>query len=165
VQATAVVDQAISQSLPIVTLTATSPTGANAALLAQRATALLQTYVTRAEDAAATPAGQRVQLQVVQSGAPPKLASGHKLVIPIMVFLVVLAAFIGLAFVLENMHPEAALRVRRSVPATDGAANGAADGDGHTPAPFHLALAEGRAKAAPGATATASAHPTAGHGE
>jgi hypothetical protein len=62
-----------------------------------------------------------VQLDVVKSGAPAVLAKGRKLTTPLLVFIAVLVAAFGLAFVLENLDPQTAAALGRS------AVNGAGD--------------------------------------
>ncbi len=112
VSAAQVVDEATGTGLPLLTIASTAPTGNEAVATSRLATQLLKAYVTSQQIAANTAPNDRVQLQIVATGNPPVLTSGHKLTLPMMVFVAVLAAGIALAFVLENLHPVTAERLK-----------------------------------------------------
>lgn len=105
--AAAQIDQATGQGLPIVTLTSEAPTAKDAVAITQRAEQLLRTYVTRNQEAAGTAPAQRIELDVVDSGSPATLVSGHKISIPLMVFMAVFLGTVALAFALAKMRPTA----------------------------------------------------------
>jgi hypothetical protein len=93
--------------LPVISVKGlgTSPARA-AALAADQARAIVQ-YVGRNQRAADTPQSKRVLVQEVQNPLP-KLAlvvGKRKKTLPIIVFLAVMVATLGLVFVLENMRP------------------------------------------------------------
>ena len=62
-------------------------------------------YLVRSQKAAKVPAKQRVLVQVSSQPGKPTLAQGRRLTVPIVVFLTVLIATLGLAFILENLRP------------------------------------------------------------
>ena len=92
-------------SLPVLTLAgqATSP---RAALTAARLgrEAFLQ-YVLREQEAAVIPSQERIDIQVLEKATPATVVQGQKKILPIVIFIAVLSATIGLAFVLENLRP------------------------------------------------------------
>jgi len=63
------------------------------------------TYLTRQQNAAGIPPKQRVLVQVMNQPSQASLVQGRKKTIPIVVFLTVLIATLGLAFILENLRP------------------------------------------------------------
>jgi hypothetical protein len=63
------------------------------------------------------PDKQRVVLQVFSAARNATVVSGRKKTLPIVIFLSVLLATIGLAFVLENLRPR--LREVEAVPERD----------------------------------------------
>jgi hypothetical protein len=103
--ATPVIPSGSSSALPVIALTglAYSPSGAVKATLAGR-TAFLQ-YVQSQQALASIPNNQRVDLQVLQNVTPPVVVQPRKKTLPIVIFLAVLSATIGLAFILENARP------------------------------------------------------------
>jgi hypothetical protein len=111
--ATEVTDAATNGDLPFVELTATAPTSRAASRLSGAAASVLVNYVTKQQNAAGISATDRVQLQLVDNGAGPKLIEGHKLSIPLLVFVAVMGAAIALAFILENARPGTAVELGR----------------------------------------------------
>jgi hypothetical protein len=123
VKATESLDVAISSALPFVILTATAPTSADATKLAVGAASIFQAYVAGQQASGRIPAAQRVQLSVVQSGANTKLVEGHKLSIPILVFLAVLIGVMALVFLKEGARQRVAAELGH-VSDEDGAGRG-----------------------------------------
>jgi ribosomal protein L35AE/L33A len=104
VKATEDVDLAASSFLPFVNFVATAPTGAEAARFAKGAASIFEAFVTRQQIAQGIPATRRIRLSVVQSGAVAKLVEGHKLSIPILVFVAFLMGTVALALIKENVR-------------------------------------------------------------
>lgn len=111
VSATQVVNATTSSALPFVQLTAVAATGDDASKLASTAATVLVNYIHQQQVAAGVAAADRVELQVVENGAAPQLVSGHKMSIPLLVFVAVFGAAIALAFILENAQPAVAAMV------------------------------------------------------
>jgi hypothetical protein len=104
VKAMEVIDAAASTNLPFVTFVANAPNGSLATKLAAGAAVIFQNYVARQQASAKIPRNRRVQLSIVESSTKPKLVEGHKLSIPILVFLAVMLSAISLVFLRENVR-------------------------------------------------------------
>lgn len=89
--------------LPMITFSAVAPTPAQAHQLARRHIRAFLTFLRR--DQSGIPADERVSVEVVRQPQAPVLLQPRKKTRPIIVFLTVLIATIGLAFILENLHP------------------------------------------------------------
>jgi len=113
VKASESLDVAISAALPFVNLIATAPTANDATRLAAGAASVLHAYVIQQQTAARIAPSQRVELAVVQSGANTKLVEGHKLTVPLLVFIAILFAVVSLVFLNENVRPRVAAELRR----------------------------------------------------
>jgi hypothetical protein len=100
-----VIPSGSSSGLPVIALAglAYTPAGAVQATIVGRS-AFLQ-YVKGQQAQAAIPDNERVDLQVLQNAMPPVLVQPRKKTLPIVVFLAVMSATIGLAFILENARP------------------------------------------------------------
>ncbi len=105
-------DLSDSVPLPMVTVTSSGPTAADAARLAGSTISVLQNEVTRQEAAADTPVDQRVELQTVKSGTPATLTQGYSKSIPILVLFAIMSATVALAFI-RNNHSEDPVRPTR----------------------------------------------------
>jgi len=116
VKASEAVDVATSTSLPFVTLTTTAPTSTQAKRLADAAGSVFQAYVSRHQVREKIPPSERVQVSIVESGVNTKVIEGHKLTLPVLVFLAVLIATISIAFMRENVRNRQTSELR-SVPA------------------------------------------------
>jgi len=94
-------------SLPLLSVRgiATSPEGA--VVVAQRASNAFQEFLDTEQDRRAIPAEQRVVLTEVRHPTlgTTVLLEGRTKTLPIVVFLTVMLAVIGLAFILENIRP------------------------------------------------------------
>jgi hypothetical protein len=62
-------------------------------------------YVKSQQALAAIPNGDRVDLQVLQNATPPILLQPRRKTLPIVIFVAVMTAVVGLAFILENARP------------------------------------------------------------
>lgn len=110
------VDQYTGNYLPFVNITATAPTPQDAAKLSQLGIAGLRAYTTKMEADAGVPQSERIYLEVVKTGLPPVLASGHKVMIPLLVLIAVLTGMITVLFSLENHDPRTAAALGRITP-------------------------------------------------
>lgn len=108
VQAAPVLDPLNNQPLPLISIAAFSDSPAHAVELARRQTNALIEYVQQQQVQNSIPKSDRVSLVIVKepgSIGDPKLAKGRSMTLPIIVFLTVMIAFCGLAFILENARP------------------------------------------------------------
>ena len=113
VTASEVSDPASGANLPFVQLVSTSPTAAGAVTLTQTEFNLLSQYITRQQVAAGISPTDRVQLVLIQTGNPPKVAAGRSTSIPMLVFVAVLGAAIGIALIREKADPRTAATLGR----------------------------------------------------
>lgn len=124
--------------LPLLTLTSSAPTAAEAAKLATTSTSVLRNAISQQQVAASTPVDQRVELQTVKTGTPATLSKGHSKSIPILVLFAVMSASIALAFI-RNSHSDDPVRsTRRRLDDGLGLDAGpafAGAGNGHVPQP------------------------------
>lgn len=91
--------------VPYITFSAIADTPEKALSFARRHVAAFTQFVTARQEAARIPAEERVVIQVVNEAQPATLLEGRKKTQPIIVFLTVMTAVLGLCFVLENMRP------------------------------------------------------------
>lgn len=89
--------------LPMITFSAMAPTPAQAQQLAKRHIRAFLEFLRR--DQSGIPADERVSVEVVRQPQAPVLLQPRKKTRPIIVFLTVAIATIGLAFIFENMRP------------------------------------------------------------
>jgi hypothetical protein len=146
------VDLAAATFLPFVTFIATAPAPGEATRLANGAASVFKAFVARQQAATGVPAARRIQLAIVEPGTNAKLVEGHRLSIPILVFVAILIGTIALILIRENLrlHAAAPGRVPSDIPSpeplaevapaplhvlggTHGATNGMHDGD---PTPY-----------------------------
>jgi capsular polysaccharide biosynthesis protein len=92
-------------TLPLIDVTATAGSEEAAIALAQRAANALDRYVEQQQLSNKVPASDRVVLQKVLRAEEAELTKPRPKTIPVVVFLVVMAGAIGLAFLLENLRP------------------------------------------------------------
>lgn len=92
--------------LPLIDLTAisTSPGGAKA--LARRTAAALETFVRLQQASNDVPAADRVIIQEILRPEQATLFQPRSKTLPVVVFMAVMLATFGLAFLLENMRPK-----------------------------------------------------------
>jgi len=107
VTATSFVNQQTSQRypLPLLAINADARTPAKALALAHRASRAFMSYVTEQQNLAGIRPSDRVQFRVVNDARQATLIGPRKKTLPIVIFLTILTATLGLAFVLENLRP------------------------------------------------------------
>jgi len=96
-------------TLPLIDVTATAGSAEGAIALAQRAATALDRYVEQQQRSFDVPATDRVLLLRLLRAEEATLTKPRPKTIPVVVFLVVMAGTIGLAFLLENMRPSVQL--------------------------------------------------------
>jgi hypothetical protein len=94
--------------LPMITVSGTGPTAAAAGKLATRTAAAFLTYLSRQQEENAIPPDRRVRVEIVNRHQVPLLLEGRTKTLPIVIFLTVMLAAVGLAFILENLRPRVA---------------------------------------------------------
>jgi DNA-binding CsgD family transcriptional regulator len=93
------------EALPMVSIGGIATTAEGAVTLATRASNALQQFLAENQAANGVPNDERVILKVIRAPAEAELLNGRSLTLPIAVFLTVMLAFVGLAFVFENLDP------------------------------------------------------------
>jgi hypothetical protein len=91
--------------LPLMTIAATTSSARSSAAVAERATAAFLDFLRAEQSDNGIPANKRVVVDEIKHATPPVLLKGRSKTTPVAVFLAVMIAFIGLAFVLENLRP------------------------------------------------------------
>jgi hypothetical protein len=104
-EAATVPDRGGAGYLPLIRVTGTSTSPANAVWVAERATSALKAFIDRQQDTSRIAPRNRVQLNVVRKPEEAQISSKRSFVKPAFVFLLILTIFIGLAFVLQNLRP------------------------------------------------------------
>ena len=89
-------------TLPVINLTGTSTSAAAAVALTTRAATALDTYVQAQQRANHQSASDRVIIDQVNGPSPATVVQPRSKTMPIVIFLAVMLAFVGLAFLLEN---------------------------------------------------------------
>src|SRR5207245_2426244 len=105
IQAQPVIDQVTRIIMPFINLTAYARTPGQAAMLVNAAADSMNAYVNQQQDLANTPKVIRVSLPQLNRAAGATLSAGRRKTTPIVIFLTVMIAAIGLAFLLENLRP------------------------------------------------------------
>jgi hypothetical protein len=105
--ATPAVDQITSfrSPLPFISIIGTATTPSAAVSIAQRGAAAFKSYIVSTQNGARIPVGQRVEMNVLAQARSATLLQGRKKTLPIVIFITIMAATIGLAFILENLRP------------------------------------------------------------
>jgi hypothetical protein len=91
--------------LPMLTVSGEAKTAAEAVAITRSASDAFRTYLSERQTKADIPDGQRVVVSVLNRATPPTVAEPRKKTIPLMVFVALLAATVGLALILENVRP------------------------------------------------------------
>ena len=91
--------------LPLITLSATAKSSTAAKKLGIRYLASFKTFIAERQRKAGIAEDDRVRLEVVRQPAPGELLVGRKKTRPILIFVTVMMAMFGLAFILENARP------------------------------------------------------------
>jgi hypothetical protein len=92
-------------ALPLLNITTQAGTAAEASKLVAGATSSFRDYVTEQQSSANIPQGERIELQVLDSGRNAVLFAPRKKTLPVLVFMAVMAATFTLVLVLENARP------------------------------------------------------------
>jgi capsular polysaccharide biosynthesis protein len=79
---------------------------ADAEEMANRAADAFVAYLTEQQVAAEIPEEKRVEVMITSRATPAEVFEGRSLARPIVVFIAVLAGFVGLAFLLDNLRPQ-----------------------------------------------------------
>ena len=91
--------------LPLIELTAFSTSPQGAVRLARRSSTALSTYLRDQQRANKVPASDRVVLDQVLGATKAEIFRPRSKTMPIVIFLAVMFATVGLAFLLENLRP------------------------------------------------------------
>jgi hypothetical protein len=94
--------------LPMLTFTGEASTASQAIEVTRTASNAFRSYLAQQQTKAAIPKHERVVISVLNMPVQAKVAEPRKKTIPLMVFLAVMAATVGLALILENVRPRAA---------------------------------------------------------
>jgi cytoskeleton protein RodZ len=131
--------QPITQLVPLIQIDGFARTPAQALGIARRVSHAMRSYLERTQTNADIPVKQRIVVQVLSTARKATLARGRRLTIPIIAFLAILIATLGLAFVLENLRPrEREGSEPAGEPSSDSGeprASGAVGDDSRPPAP------------------------------
>jgi hypothetical protein len=103
--------------LPLISITGNGPSKEIAESNARREVQAFLTYLENEQHVAGIKADQRVVVQVLNEAQPAKVVQGRKKTMSILVFLTVMIAVWGLAFMLENMRPREGKPVEEEAPA------------------------------------------------
>jgi hypothetical protein len=102
--------------LPIISIAGVADSPSTSQALTQRTASALGEYIEDQQRRGGVEASERIGLEVVQAAGGTRLLAGRSKTLPIVVFLTVMVAVMGLAFILENLRPRV-----RSVPASESA--------------------------------------------
>jgi hypothetical protein len=102
-------------TLPVLDVEGSGPTAADAVHTSQRGAGVFMEYFKRQQILHGVAPRNRVQLQVLNTASAPQILVARKKTLPIVIFIAVMTAAIGLAFILENLRPRI-----RAVPAEAG---------------------------------------------
>ena len=122
-------------NLPVIALSGRANSASEAVSAVNYGSRALVEYVERQQQAAKTPTDQRIELQVVQRATKPVVVEPRKKTLAVVVFVALLIATVGLAFILENLRP----RVRAVAPAAPAFRAGVDDDDEHRERTKHTA--------------------------
>lgn len=105
ITATAVRDDASGVLLPLIDLVAISSSPREAIVLARRSASALDLYVAGLQTANSVPTSDRVVVRTIDEPRAPQVYQPRSKTMAIVVFLAVMLATFGLAFLLENLRP------------------------------------------------------------
>lgn len=94
-----------SEALPVLDVNGLGPSPGAAVHVAQRGAAVFIKYFRQQQRVNKVATANRVQLQVLNRATAAQLLVGRKKTVPIVIFVAVMTAAIGLAFILENLRP------------------------------------------------------------
>jgi hypothetical protein len=95
----------LGTTLPLLQITALASTPQLAISFANRRTDAFRKFLDDKQGYAQIAPSDRVDIAVLQHARKAKLVAGRKKTLPIVVFLAVMIAVVGLAFILENLRP------------------------------------------------------------
>jgi len=98
-----------SPPLPLIQLQVMAATPARAVLLEHRETEAFREYLESEQESNAIPVDKRVVITPVKQSRAAVLLQGRSKTLPIVVFMTVMMAVIGLSFMLENIRPRVRL--------------------------------------------------------
>jgi hypothetical protein len=93
-----------ASALPLIGLTITAPTAAQAQSLSQEVPAALERYLAKEQSKSDTPLGDRVEIQIVNRSQVAIPGKSKAMMTSIVVFMMALAAAVALAYILENLR-------------------------------------------------------------
>jgi hypothetical protein len=93
--------------LPLIDLTATATSAQGARALSERTATALETYIRDQQQTNNVPASDSVIVDQVAKASDPKVSRPRSKTMPVVIFLVVMLATVGVAFLLENLRPRA----------------------------------------------------------
>lgn len=105
IQADPVVVGDVRVILPLIDLTAISTSPSAAIALAERGATALERYIRDQQQANEVPVRTRSLLEQVKEPSKPVIYKARSKTMPVLIFIVVMFAFVALAFVLENLRP------------------------------------------------------------
>ena len=91
--------------LPVIALSGRANSASGAVSAVDYGRRALVEYVERQQRAGKIPTNQRINLQIVQRATRPVVVQPRKKTLAVVVFVAVVAATLGLAFILENLRP------------------------------------------------------------
>jgi hypothetical protein len=104
--ATSLRDDQSGTLLPLIDLAAISTSPQGAMMLAQRGAGALKAYLASQQRTNKVPQADRVVLRTIVQPRGARIFQPRSKTMPIVVFLVVMFAFVGLAFLLESIKPQ-----------------------------------------------------------
>ncbi len=107
--------------LPLVQIDALAANPAAAMRLARSVSDAFDSYLVTSQTQQGIPTKQQIQAQTITAPNKVVVAKGRKFTIPIVIFLSTLVATLGLAFLLENLRPRAAVALFELEPAPEAA--------------------------------------------
>jgi hypothetical protein len=93
-----------ASALPLIGLTITAPTAAEAQRLSREVPQALESYLAKEQSESSTPAGDRVEIATVNRSQAAIPGKDKAKMISLVIFMMALAAAISLAYVLENLR-------------------------------------------------------------
>lgn len=118
IEAAPVLDANTQEALPLISIAAIANTPQTAVSLARRETNALLTFLSIQQSTSDIAPQNRISLVVTAKAKEAKVFKGRSKTLPAVVFLAVLIAVIGLAFLLENLRPRA-MPLRQAKPRAD----------------------------------------------
>lgn len=94
-----------SSPVPVLDVDGFAPTESGALYTAQRGAAVFMAYLTQQQKLNGVAPANRVRLEVLNNARLPLLVVKRKKTLPIVIFVAVMTAALGLAFILENLRP------------------------------------------------------------